>query len=99
MITENGGGFAGEDVKELPVVKDPLRADFIKRHMEAAIKAKKEGANLLGYMAWSGWDNFEWVFGFSKRFGLIYVDFETQERIPKQSYFEFQKVVNANKGI
>lgn len=99
MITENGSGFAGEDVKEMPIVKDPLRADYIKRHVESALKAKKEGANLVGYFPWSGWDNFEWVFGFSKRFGLIYVDFATQERIPKQSYYEYQKLIKANKSL
>ena len=99
MITENGGGFPGEDVKAYPVVKDPLRADYIKRHVEAALKAKKDGANLVGYFPWSGWDNFEWSFGFNMRFGLIYVDFQTQERIPKQSFYEYQKIIKANKGL
>ncbi|WNH12587.1 glycoside hydrolase family 1 protein [Thalassobellus suaedae] len=99
MITENGAGFEGEDVKETPVVKDPLRADFIKRHINSALKAKEDGANLIGYMAWSGWDNFEWVFGYTARFGLIYVDFETQERIPKESYYEYQKILKEKKGL
>ena len=97
IITENGGSFKGEDIKEMPIVKDPIRADYIKRHIESALKAKKDGANLVGYIAWSGWDNFEWVFGYTKRFGLIYVDFQTQERIPKQSYYEYQKIIQANK--
>ena len=99
MITENGAGFGGEDVKETPIVRDPLRADYIRRHAEAAIKAKKDGVHLIGYFPWSGWDNFEWVSGFTKRFGLIYVDFKTQERIPKQSYYEYQKVITENKGL
>ena len=99
MITENGGGFAGEDIKEQPVVKDPLRADYIKRHIEAALKAKKDGARLIGYSPWSGWDNFEWSSGFNMRFGLIYVDFQTQERIPKQSYYEYQRIIRENKGL
>jgi beta-glucosidase len=98
MITENGAGFEGEDIKESPIVKDPLRADYIKRHTEAVLKAKKDGVRMIGYFAWSGWDNFEWVFGYTKRFGLIYVDFETQERIPKQSYFEYQKLIKAYKN-
>ena len=55
--------------------------------------------HLIGYFPWSGWDNFEWVSGFTKRFGLIYVDFKTQERIPKQSYYEYQKVITENKGL
>ena len=99
IITENGGSFKGEDIKEMPIVKDPMRANYIKRHIESAQKAQREGANLIGYMAWSGWDNFEWVFGFTKRFGLIYVDFQTQERIPKQSYYEYQKIIKANKDL
>lgn len=99
MITENGAGFKGEDVKEGNTVNDPLRADYIKRHVEAAMKAKKEGANLKGYFVWSGWDNFEWVFGYTKRFGLIHVDFGTQERTPKQSFYTYRKIIQANKGL
>ena len=76
-----------------------MRADYIKRHIEYALKAKKEGANLNGYMVWSGWDNFEWVSGYTKRLGLIYVDFQTQERTPKQSFYEYQKIIKANKGL
>ena len=93
LITENGAGFAGEDVKVGNIVNDPLRADYIKRHIAAALKAKSEGANLRGYFVWSGWDNFEWVFGFTKRFGIIYVDFKSQERTPKQSYYIYQKII------
>lgn len=99
MITENGAGFAGEDIKTGNTVKDPLRADYIKRHIAAVLKAKKEGARMIGYMVWSGWDNFEWVFGFTKRFGLIYVDFETQERTPKQSFYAYKKIIQQHKNL
>ncbi len=95
-ITENGTGFKQEDMKVNNKINDPMRADYIKRHIEAALKAKKEGANLNGYMVWSGWDNFEWVSGYTKRLGLIYVDFATQERTPKQSFYEYQKIIKAN---
>jgi beta-glucosidase len=98
-ITENGTGFKQEDVKVNNKINDPLRADYIKRHIEWALKAKKEGANLNGYMVWSGWDNFEWVAGYTKRLGLIYVDFQTQERTPKQSFYEYQKIIQQNSGI
>lgn len=98
-ITENGTGYVSEDVKVNGKINDPMRADYIKRHVEAALKAKKEGANLNGYMVWSGWDNFEWVSGYTKRLGLIYVDFKTQERTPKQSFYEYQKIIKANKGL
>ena len=96
MITENGAGFPGEDVKKGNVVNDSLRADYIKRHIDAALQARREGANLQGYFVWSGWDNFEWVFGYTKRFGLIYVDFQTQERTPKQSFYTYQKIIQEN---
>jgi beta-glucosidase len=98
-ITENGTGFAQEDVIINGKINDPLRADYIKQHIEWALKAKKEGADLNGYMVWSGWDNFEWVAGYTKRLGLIYVDFTTQERIPKQSFYEYQKIIRANKTM
>jgi beta-glucosidase len=99
FITENGTGFVSEDVKINGKINDPMRADYIKRHVEYALKAKKEGANLNGYMVWSGWDNFEWVSGYTKRLGLIYVDFKTQERTPKQSFYEYQKIIKSHKGL
>lgn len=92
-ITENGTGYVSEDVKINGKIIDPMRADYIKRHIEWSLKAKSEGANLNGYMVWSGWDNFEWVSGYSKRLGLIYVDFATQERTPKQSFYEYQQII------
>jgi beta-glucosidase len=98
-ITENGTGFVSEDVKIDGKINDPMRANYIKNHIDWALKAKKEGANLNGYMVWSGWDNFEWVAGYTKRLGLIYVDFKTQERTPKQSFYEYQKIIKANKGL
>lgn len=100
MITENGASFKNnEDVIVDGKVNDVMRTDYIKRHIEAVLKAKKEGANLIGYMVWSGWDNFEWVFGYSVRFGMIYVNYETQERTPKQSYYEYQKIIQQNKNL
>jgi beta-glucosidase len=50
-------------------------------------------------MVWSGWDNFEWVSGYTKRLGLIYVDFKTQERIPKQSFYDYKQLIQKYKGI
>ena len=96
-ITENGTGYVSEDVKINGKIIDPMRADYIKKHVEWSLKAKSEGANLKGYMVWSGWDNFEWVSGYTKRLGLIYVDFETQERTPKQSFYEYQQIIKNTK--
>ncbi len=97
LITENGTGFRDEDVKVNNKITDLKRIDYLKRHIEKALQAKKEGVNLQGYTVWSGWDNFEWNSGFTKRFGLIYVDFKTQERTPKQSYYWYQSFLKEQK--
>ena len=94
IITENGAGFGDRDEQLVNnTVNDALRIDYVKRHIESAMRAKKDGANLQGYTLWSIFDNFEWVFGYSRRFGIVHVNFETQERIPKQSFFEYQKII------
>jgi beta-glucosidase len=96
-ITENGTGFKQEDVKINGKVNDPMRTDYIKRHIEATLKAKAKGANVNGYVVWSGWDNFEWVSGYTKRLGLIYVDYATQERTPKASFYWYQAFLKEQK--
>jgi beta-glucosidase len=97
FITENGANYASEDTLVNHKVNDVLRIDYLKRHIDAVLKAKKEGANVNGYIVWSGWDNFEWVSGYTKRLGLIYVDFKTQERIPKESYYWYQSFLKQQK--
>ena len=90
IITENGAGFG--DIDEQIVdgkIDDKLRCDYIKKHIAIALKAKKDGANLQGYMLWSILDNFEWAWGFDKRFGIVNVNFETQKRTPKNSFYFF----------
>lgn len=100
IITENGASFTnGEDTVSNGKVNDVLRADYIKRHVETALQAKTDGANLKGYFVWSGWDNFEWIFGYTVRFGIIHVDFKTQERIPKQSFYEYQQIIRQHKNL
>ena len=64
--------------------------------LEAAARAIKDGANLAGYFVWSLLDNFEWGWGYQKRFGIVFVDFGTQRRIPKASAAFFADVVKAN---
>jgi len=98
IITENGAGFGpGDENLEGHTVNDPLRVDYIKRHIDTAMAAKRDGANLQGYTVWSIFDNFEWVFGYNRRFGIVYVDFKTQERIPKKSFYEYQKIIQSYK--
>lgn len=82
-ITENG--MASPDVPKNNRVRDIDRIDFLKRYIYMVKKAMNEGADVKGYFAWSLLDNFEWAYGYSKRFGLIYVDYETQQRIIKDS--------------
>ena len=99
LITENGAGFGDRDEQLVNGnVNDSLRTDYVKRHIDIAMKAKADGANLQGYMLWSILDNFEWLWGYDKRFGIVYVDFKTQQRTPKKSFYEYQQIIkNYNK--
>jgi beta-glucosidase len=83
LISENGAAY--DDVLVEGQVDDPLREDYLHDHLLEAYRAIEEGAPVEGYFVWSLLDNFEWSSGYSKRFGLIYVDFATQERIVKRS--------------
>ncbi len=94
-ITENG--CAAEDyVSPEGAVNDVERVRFLHQHLEAAARAAKDGARLAGYYVWSLLDNFEWGWGYQKRFGIVFVDYETQRRIPKSSASFYAQVVRAN---
>jgi beta-glucosidase len=94
-ITENG--CAAEDyVDASGVVNDVDRIDYLHHHLEAAARAVKAGVNLAGYYVWSLLDNFEWAWGYQRRFGIVYVDFETQRRLPKESARFYADVARAN---
>jgi beta-glucosidase len=94
-ITENG--CAAEDyVNPLGVVDDSERVSYLHQHLEAAARAIRDGASLAGYYVWSLLDNFEWGWGYQKRFGIVFVDFGTQRRIPKSSARFYSEVVRAN---
>ncbi|WP_053978017.1 GH1 family beta-glucosidase [Mangrovimonas xylaniphaga] len=83
VITENGCAYDDQLVNG--EVNDEKRVEFFKGYLEECAKAIEEGVNLTGYFAWSFMDNFEWASGYSKRFGMHYVDFDTLERTPKAS--------------
>ncbi len=84
LITENG--MAAPDVPDADGrVNDQDRIDYLRLHFAAAARAMQAGVPLAGYLIWSLMDNFEWAFGYSKRFGLVYVDYQTQARTPKAS--------------
>ena len=87
-ITENGSAW-DDVVDEDGEVHDVQRVDFLERHLEAVAQAMTEGADVRGYFAWSLMDNFERAWGYDKRFGIVYVDYVTQERIVKDSGHAF----------
>ena len=76
-ITENGSAFFDPPKAQGGRLRDPLRVDYLHRHLRAVHAAIAAGADIRGYMAWSLLDNLEWSLGFSKRFGIVHVDFET----------------------
>ena len=90
FITENG--MAAHDCVSLDgKVHDPNRIDFLNRYLNALEGAADAGADVAGYFLWSLMDNFEWAKGYSERFGIVYVDFETQERIIKDSGYWYKE--------
>jgi beta-glucosidase len=83
FVTENGAAY--EDTVVGDRVQDAARISYLRRHLRAVLRAMTDGADVRGYYVWSLLDNYEWAEGYSKRFGLIYVDYETQCRIVKES--------------
>lgn len=96
FVTENGSAFYDPPVAAEGRVQDPLRLDYLKRHLKAVHRAIEQGVDVRGYMAWSLLDNLEWSLGFSKRFGIVHVNFETQERTPKDSARFYSRVIASN---
>ena len=96
-ITENGAAFYDPPTTE-GKVEDPLRVDYLRQHLLAAREAMRQGVDLRGYCVWSLLDNFEWALGYSKRFGIIHVDFETQKRTMKTSARFYKDVIRTRGG-
>jgi len=84
-VTENGAAFYDPPAASGGHVADPLRIDYYRSHLRAVHAAIQQGVDVRGYFAWSLLDNLEWSLGYSKRFGLVHVNFETLERTPKDS--------------
>ncbi|MCW5873086.1 MAG: beta-glucosidase [Anaerolineales bacterium] len=95
-ITENGAAFADE-VSEDGAVHDAQRVNYLREYLHNAHQAIAAGVPLKGYFAWSLLDNFEWAWGYSRRFGIVYVDYETQTRIIKDSGRLYTKIVKENR--
>jgi beta-glucosidase len=94
-VTENGAAFEDE-VGPDGTVDDPQRRDYIEQHLRACHQAINEGVPLRGYFAWSLLDNYEWSWGYTRRFGMVYVDYPTQRRIPKSSGRWYAEVTRRN---
>jgi beta-glucosidase len=94
MITENGCAY-NEGPDEHGVVDDQRRVDYLEAHLEAVATAIKRGVDVRGYYAWSLMDNFEWAKGYTMRFGLVHVDYETQKRTPKKSFQWYADLIAA----
>jgi beta-glucosidase len=95
-ITENGAAFFDPPSLDGDRVADPLRVDYLRKHLAAVHAALAHGVDVRGYFVWSLLDNFEWTHGYSKRFGIVHVDFETQTRTPKDSARFYADVIASN---
>ena len=91
-VTENGAAFDDAPDRD-GRVRDPERIAYLEAHLGACHEAINRGVPLRGYFAWSLLDNYEWAHGYTKRFGLVYVDYETQRRIPKSSAAWYADVI------
>lgn len=95
MVTENGAAY-DDYISPEGTVNDPERIAYLRGHLAAVHRAHADGADVRGYFLWSLMDNFEWAYGYSKRFGAVYVDFGTQRRIPKRSAHWYGAVARGN---
>jgi beta-glucosidase len=91
-VTENGAAFGDVRVHD-GRVHDPERIDYLATYVDAVARAVADGAPVKGYFVWSMFDNFEWAQGYSKRFGLVYVDYPTLERVPKDSFYWYRDFI------
>jgi beta-glucosidase len=98
VITENG--MANDDyIGPSGEVHDPERIAYVSEHLDAAVRAMGAGVDLRGYFTWSLHDNFEWAHGYSKRFGIVYVDYPTQKRILKSSALWYRDLIAQERGL
>ncbi len=95
-ITENGAAFYDAPKAHDGRVEDPLRVRYLHAHLRAIHHAIAAGVDLRGYFAWSLLDNYEWSLGFSKRFGIVHVDYDTLERTPKASAHFYSGVIRSH---
>lgn len=95
-VTENGAAFFDPPQVEGELLEDPLRMDYLRKHVKAVQEAIRHGVDVRGYFAWSLLDNFEWALGYTKRFGLIHVNYATQKRTFKASARLYSQIIASN---
>jgi beta-glucosidase len=95
-ITENGAAFYDPPVPVDGAVPDPLRVAYLRDHLRELHAAIADGMDVRGYFAWSLLDNFEWSLGFARRFGIVHVNYATQERTPKASAAYYSNIIKSN---
>lgn len=96
-VTENGSAYP-DVVRADGSVDDPERVRYLDEHLAACARAARKGVPLAGYFAWSLLDNFEWAYGYDKRFGLVHVDYATQRRTVKSSGHRYADIVRSARG-
>ena len=99
MVTENGSAWYDPPHAIDGRIHDPMRVEYLKNHLKALHDAIGKGVDVRGYMAWSLLDNLEWSLGYSKRFGITHVNFQTQERTIKDSGLFYAEVIKSNGGV
>jgi beta-glucosidase len=95
-VTENGAAFPEPASSDGTPLDDQARVAYLRSHIQAAHAAVVAGVDLRGYVAWSLLDNFEWNYGYAKRFGIVHVDRDTQRRTPKTSAAFYREVIRSN---
>lgn len=95
-ITENGAAFYDPPTAPENGVDDPLRVEYLRQHVAALREAMRRGVDVRGYFVWSLLDNLEWSLGYTKRFGIVHVDFHTLQRTPKKSARFYSDVIATN---
>ena len=98
-ITENGCAYDDRLSPDGTRVHDPDRIDYLRRHFRILAKAIEDGVPVKGYYLWSLIDNFEWAWGYTRRFGIIFCDYTDQRRVPKDSYYYYREVIAGNEPV
>ena len=93
-VTENGAAFGDVRVHD-GAVHDPERIAYLDGYIGAMARAIEEDVPVKGYFVWSFLDNFEWAEGYSKRFGIVYIDYPTLERVPKDSFYWYRGLIES----